>query len=68
MYLNEVCQNGRIGEIMKNSYGNYVIQKALKITTGKEKTFLIENIDKNIYKLNDKKLIMKWKNMISSSN
>ena len=47
-YINEICENGRIAEIMKNNFGNYVIQKALKISLK-----------------NDKKLILKWKSIVS---
>ena len=33
-YIQEIINKGTIGEIMKNNYGNYVIQKALKIAIG----------------------------------
>ena len=65
-YIEEICSNGKVAEIMKNNYGNYVIQKALKISTDKNKQILADNVNKNIYKLNDKKLISKWKNIVSS--
>ena len=64
-YINEVCENGTISEIMKNNYGNYVIQKALKISVNDDKKKLIEEVNKNIFKINDKKLILKWKRIIS---
>ena len=49
---------------MKNNYGNYVVQKALKISTGSLKNKLIISILKNIEKIGDKKLIGKWKNIV----
>lgn len=49
---------------MKNNYGNYVVQKALKISTGSHKNKLIISILKNIEKIGDKKLIGKWKNIV----
>lgn len=49
---------------MKNNYGNYVVQKALKISTGSIKNKLIISILKNIEKIGDKKLIGKWKNIV----
>ena len=64
-YIEEICDNGKIAEIMRNSFGNYVIQKALKISAGRNKEILADNVNKNIYKLNDKKLISKWKNIVS---
>jgi hypothetical protein len=52
---------------MKNSYGNYVVQKALKIAEGKNKIIMIETITKNLEKINDKKLINKWKMILNNS-
>ena len=52
---------------MKNSFGNYVVQKALKLSNGFLKVKLINNIKKNIEKINDKKLIDKWKSIIANS-
>lgn len=51
---------------MKNNYGNYVVQKALKISCGAPKLKLIISILKNIEKIGDKKLIVKWKNIVIS--
>ena len=62
-YIKELSENDLIGEVMKNSFGNYVIQKALKIAKGGNEKELAESVNRNIYKLNDKKLILKWKNM-----
>ena len=63
-YINEVCESGKIFEVMKNNFGNYVIQKALKLCSGNDRKKLVIEVSKNIYKLNDKKLITKWKNLI----
>ncbi len=51
---------------MKNNYGNYVVQKALKISSGSPKLKLIISILKNIEKIGDKKLIAKWKSIVIS--
>ena len=64
-YINEICSNGKIAEIMKNNFGNYVIQKALKLSINEDKKKLGEEVDKNIYKLNDRKLILKWKSIVN---
>ena len=63
-YINEIIINGKIFEIMKNNYGNFVIQKALKLSSGENKKKLVIGVSKNIYMLNDNKLIMKWKDLI----
>ena len=53
------------GTVLHGKSYNYVIQKALKISAGRNKEILADNVNKNIYKLNDKKLISKWKNIVS---
>jgi len=50
-----------------NNYGNYVVQKALKLSSKKDKIDLIKNITKNIDKIKDKKLNQKWKTIIESN-
>ncbi len=67
-YILEICvKKNTIGTLIKNSFGNYVIQTALKYSKGKFKNILINSIENNINFLNDKKLIHKWKNIISSN-
>ena len=63
-YINEVCSSNKINEIMKNNYGNYVIQKALKLSSGKYKKLLVMNVQNNINKLKEKKLILKWHSIL----
>ena len=67
-YILEICvKKNTIGTLIKNSFGNYVIQTALKYSKGKFKIILINSIENNINFLNDKKIIHKWKNIISSN-
>jgi hypothetical protein len=49
---------------MKNNYGNFVVQKALKLSTGHNKLKLISCIVKNIEKIGDRKIILKWKSIV----
>ena len=65
-YINEICNENNIIEIIKNKYGNYVIQKAVKLSTGESRERIVGEINKNINKLEDKKIINKWKTIISS--
>ena len=64
-YIKEICGEGKVVEVMKNGYGNYVVQKALKISKGSNRAYLVENVNKNITKLCDKKLIAKWKSIVA---
>ena len=66
IYVTEIIQSKKISLIMKNNFGNYVIQKALKISNNNLEKILVNEVNNNIYKLNDKKLIEKWKNIILS--
>ena len=66
-FVNEICSNeGTIGLLMKNNYGNYVIQTALKVSKSSQQQMIINSIEKNLIQLNDKKLINKWKSIISA--
>ncbi len=52
---------------MKNNYGNYVVQSALKLSKRQSKDMFVNNMNFNIDKMQDKKLINKWKGIIDSS-
>ena len=52
---------------MKSSFGNYVVQKALMLSSGFIKVKLINNIKKNIDKFNDIKMVIKWETVIANS-
>ena len=68
-YIKEICcDNNNIVEIIKNKYGNYVIQKAVKLSTGILRERIIGIISKNVNKLEDRKIINKWKAIISSKS
>ena len=64
-YIDEIVDSNRIYEVMRSNYGNYVIQKAIKIAKGENKNKLIFNAAKEINKINDAKLILKWKSILS---
>ena len=65
-FVNEICNKEMISDTMRDNYGNYVVQKALKISKGEIKVKLAMNVGKNISQLNDKKLIAKWKRLIAN--
>ena len=52
---------------MRNNYGNFVVQKGLKLAKGTLKVFLIVAVIKNIDKMGDRKLILRWKNIITAN-
>jgi len=65
-FVEEIYYNNKIAELMKNSYGNYVVQKALKLASDLNKKKILDMIIKNIDKIGEKKLIMKWKMIVQS--
>ena len=64
-YIDEIVDSNKIYEVMRSNYGNYVIQKAIKLSKGENKNKLVFNAAKEINKLNDAKLIIKWKSILS---
>ena len=63
-YIDEIVKTDRTYEVMKSSYGNYVIQKALKISNGEHRKKLVFNAAKDIDNLIENKLIQKWKSLL----
>ena len=67
----EISMDSKIIDLIKSPYVNYVIQKALKLSKFVYKRKIINLILKDLKKLEDKKLIAKWKmivNNIQSAN
>ena len=64
-YIEEIININKICEVMKSNYGNYVIQKAIKLAKGEFKKKLVYNAAKDINKLKEPKLIKKWKSILS---
>jgi hypothetical protein len=46
----------KLAGLMKNSFGNYVVQKALAIASNEDKVTLAEAIRQNIPLISDKKI------------
>ena len=63
-YINEIINSNCIYDVMKSNYGNYVIQKAIKLAKGENKNKFVFNAANQINKLNDNKLIQKWKSIL----
>ena len=65
-YIEEIINSNHIYDVMRSNFGNYVIQKAIKLSKGENKNKLVFNAAKDVNKLNDNKLIIKWKSILSS--
>ena len=64
IYIEEIVGSKKIYEIMKSKFGNYVIQKAIKLAKNENKKKLIFNAAFMINNLKEKKLITKWKSIL----
>lgn len=59
IFVKEIL-NGEPVAVMKNSYGNYVFQKALALAKGIDKFKIIDIIFRNFPTIQDQKIKMKW--------
>ena len=67
-FIQETCfEYNSVGTLIKNNYGNYVIQTALKTAKNGMKISLINAIENNLNILGEKKLINKWKSILASN-
>ena len=57
----------KLPSVIKNSYGNFVVQKALKIATGEDKQNLVNSILKVLHLIQDKKIRTKWEQIIADA-
>lgn len=67
LFISEISESQRLHTLVSHGYGNYVIQKALKNATGKEKFVLTEAIRKCLSFIQDKKIRNKWLEIIERS-
>lgn len=66
VFIEEILNGQKLLELMKNNFGNYVIQKALKTAKGAPREKLLSGIKRNLEKLNDIKLVTKWNQILES--
>ena len=64
-YIKEIIEGNCISDVMKSNYGNYVVQKVIKLSEGESKMKFVFNAAKEIDKLKDNKLIQKWKSILA---
>lgn len=62
-----IAKVDKLVTVMKNSYGNYVVQTALDLATDEAKVALVDSIYHNIPGLQDKKIRVKWAQLLQNS-
>lgn len=68
IYIRNLHNNNLLFEIMRNNFGKFVIQKALKISTGPIHEFLLNYITFNYSRFPDIKQISQWKTILEHNN
>ena len=63
-YIDEIVKSYYIHEVMRSNYGNYVIQKAIKLAKNDYKNKLVFNAAFLVNNLKENKLITKWKSIL----
>jgi hypothetical protein len=67
LYVEEITYLNRVYDLIRNNYGNYVIQKALQVSPPMSRFKLVNNIMQNLFRITDKKLMLKWKLIVDSN-
>jgi hypothetical protein len=63
-FIAQIIESKKIYEVMKSNYGNYVIQKAIKLSKNELKQKIVFEAAKEINNLCEKKLIIRWKSLL----
>jgi hypothetical protein len=60
----QISKIDKLVTVMRNSYGNYVVQTALEMALGDTKLALADTIYENIPSIQDKKIRVKWAQLL----
>ena len=63
-YINKICEGDDLIEIIKNKYGNFVINKALLLSNENLKKKLNDKISENLHNFENINFINKWRNTL----
>ena len=55
-YISEIAYSDRLVDMIKNSFGNYVVQTALRLAEQADKELLVNAIRKRLPQITDKKI------------
>jgi F0F1-type ATP synthase delta subunit len=62
----QIASIDKLVNVMRNSYGNYVVQTALELSNGATKEALADSVFNNIPAIQDKKIRSKWAYLLNS--
>mmetsp|Transcript_42593 Transcript_42593/g.40857 ORF Transcript_42593/g.40857 Transcript_42593/m.40857 type:complete len:208 (-) Transcript_42593:485-1108(-) len=66
--MSELINCDRLTNLIMNSYGNFVVQNALKFATQEDRLRLAEQIQKTIPSITDQKIKQKWTQLLKRKN
>lgn len=66
-FIKEITNLEKLSSMIKHQYGNYVVQRALKITTGIDHQILSQAIRNSMPDVKDKRIRQKWEKILFDS-
>jgi hypothetical protein len=66
-FVQELVHCERLTSLIKNGFGNYVIQRSLKVAAGEDRANLIAAIQKCMPAIQDRKIRKKWEKILQST-
>jgi len=63
-FIVEISNSDKIANLIKHSFGNYVVQKALKISLGTDHQILASAIRNSMFEVKDKRIRSKWEKIL----
>jgi len=63
-FIVEISNSDKIANLIKHSYGNYVVQKALKISMSTDNQILTSAIRNSMPEVKDKRIRSKWEKIL----
>jgi hypothetical protein len=63
-FIAEIVNCDSLGSLILSNYGNYIVQKGLKISNMKARYVLIKLITHSLKKIKKSNVVSKWKHII----
>ena len=67
LLIEELSTSDKLTSSIRNQFGNFVVQKSLKIAQGRDREKLIAAIRSKIPEINDRKIRMRWEQIVSEA-
>mgnify|MGYP002633084670 CR=1 FL=1 len=65
--IREITDSPRLSTLIQHQFGNFVVQKTLRLARGQEKQDFIAAIERSFPQISDKKIRVTWQEIIENS-